>query len=138
MKKLIVKLEVIRAIAKTIHYEYEGENFYSIHKLMDRVSKDIYDWQDAIKEDYFMCYGLDIPSFIEIYSDTINTLQDRDINLQTLKDEINSTIALIEELCSTEGFDSNEPSNLTQGVLDLLGEISRGLSNSQALLSKQI
>lgn len=138
MKKLIVKLEAIRAIAKTIHYEYEGENFYSIHKLMDRVSKDIYDWQDAIKEDYFMCYGLDIPSFIDIYSATINTLQDKDINLQTLKDEINSTIALIEELCSTEGFDNNEPSNLTQGVLDLLGEISRGLGNSQALLSKQI
>lgn len=138
MKKLIVKLEVIRAIAKTIHYGYEGENFYSIHKLMDRVSKDIYDWQDAIKEDYFMCYGLDIPSFIEIYSATINTLQDKDINLQTLRDEINSTIALIEELCSTEGFDNNEPSSLTQGVLDLLGEISRGLSNSQALLSKQI
>jgi hypothetical protein len=105
---------------------------------MDRVSKDIYDWQDAIKEDYFMCYGLDIPSFIEIYSATINTLQDKDINLQTLRDEINSTIALIEELCSTEGLENNEPSSLTQGALELLGEISRGLSNSQALLSKQI
>ena len=139
MKRLIVYLEVIRAIAKTIHYEYKGGNFYSIHKLMDRVQKDIYDWQDSIKEDYFMCYGLKVPSFVDVYSQVITELNSLEsIDIGTLMSTINQTIAHIEELCATDGFESNEPNTLTQGVLDLLGEISRSLCNSQGLLGHQM
>ena len=38
MKDLITTLQLIYVIAKTIHYNYKGDDFLSVHKYMDEIT----------------------------------------------------------------------------------------------------
>lgn len=137
MKKLISLLELVRAIAKDIHYDFVGENFYSVHQLMDKVQDELTDFQDEIKENYFMCNELPVPTFKSMYEECLSLMKEEypESNLESLKTAIRETIAHIEAVTKGDGKDASEIWGLTNGDIDLLGRISSNLRKSFALVS---
>ena len=119
MEELIVHLELIRITAKQIHYSEKGDCFYSNHLLMDRIAKDMYDFEDSIIESIIMAETGEPPVMSDIYS-TIASKTD-------LLSLIKQTIYLVEEKAKKDRF---------QGDYDLLGRISNNLRQSFALLSR--
>lgn len=126
MEELIVHLELIRITAKQIHYSENGDCFYSNHLLMDRIAKDMYDFEDSIIESIIMAETGEPPVLSDIYSSiasrTIKTPSKTDL-LSLIK----QTIYLVEEKAKKDRF---------QGDYDLLGRISNNLRQSFALLGR--
>lgn len=126
MEELIVQLELIRITAKQLHYSEKGDCFYSNHLLMDRIAKDMYDFEDSIIESIIMAETGESPELASIYSEiaskTIKTPSKND-----LLGLIKKTIYLVEEKSNKDRF---------QGDFDLLGRISNNLRQSFALLSR--
>ena len=126
MEELIVQLELIRITAKQLHYSEKGDCFYSNHLLMDRIAKDMYDFEDSIIESIIMAETGESPELASIYSEiaskTIKTPSKNDL-LELIK----KTIYLVEEKSNKDRF---------QGDFDLLGRISNNLRQSFALLSR--
>lgn len=126
MEELIVQLELIRITAKQLHYSEKGDCFYSNHLLMDRISKDMYDFEDSIIESIIMAETGEAPELASIYSEiaskTFKTPSKND-----LLELIRKTIYLVEEKSNKDRF---------QGDFDLLGRISNNLRQSFALLSR--
>lgn len=100
MITLIEYLTAIREYAKDIHYTAEGESFYGIHLLMDRVADGIYDTIDTIKEVCYLGGGNNPPKSAEIlrvasaYIPPV-TSSTTD-NLRQLEDLIHKTIEQIQ------------------------------------------
>lgn len=129
MKDLIITLQLIYVIAKTIHYNYKGDNFLSVHKYMDEIADPIQDeFIDAIKEKFFMANNEPIPSFGEIYEEvtSMSKIAGEQYSIQLLFDEIRIAIYKIDQL-------SKNPS-LHAGTIDLLGKIASHFQTNIALL----
>ena len=126
MEELIVHLELIRITAKQLHYSENGDCFYSNHLLMDRIAKDMYDFEDSIIESIIMAETGEPPVMSDIYSSiaskTLKTPSKTDL-LSLIK----QTIYLVEEKAKKDHF---------QGDYDLLGRISNNLRQSFAFLSR--
>lgn len=54
MLQILARLIAINGFAKDIHYTADGESFYSIHILMDRVVDGLDDFIDSINEVVYM------------------------------------------------------------------------------------
>lgn len=129
MKSLLVQLQFIFAYAKTIHYNFHGKNFLSVHKYMDKVVDDIDDYADEIREKYFMYNGFLNPPFDEIYEETSNKLKNvQNYTLSGLADAIRVLTHDIEELVKND-------KTLDAGDTDLLGRLSSKFKTHYALLS---
>ena len=126
MEELIVYLELIRITAKQLHYSEKGDCFYSNHLLMDKIAKDMYDFEDSIIESIIMAETGEPPVLSDIYSSiaskTLKTPSKTDLH-----NIIKQSIYLIEEKAKKDRF---------QGDYDLLGRISNNLRQSFALLSR--
>ena len=126
MEELIVYLELIRITAKQLHYSENGDCFYSNHLLMDRIAKDMYDFEDSIIESIIMAETGEPPVLSDIYSSiasrTLKTPSKTDL-LSLIK----QTIYLVEEKAKKDHF---------QGDYDLLGRISNNLRQSFAILGR--
>lgn len=126
MEELIVQLELIRITAKQLHYSEKGDCFYGNHLLMDRIAKDMYDFEDDIIESIIMAETGEAPELANIYSEiaskTLKTPSKND-----LLELIRTSIYLVEEKANKDRF---------QGDFDLLGRISNNLRQSFALLSR--
>lgn len=126
MEELIVQLELIRITAKQLHYSEKGDCFYGNHLLMDRIAKDMYDFEDSIIESIIMAETGEAPELASIYSETASkTFKTPSKN--DLLELIKKTIYLVEEKSNKDRF---------QGDFDLLGRISNNLRQSFALLSR--
>ena len=126
MEELIVQLELIRITAKQLHYSEKGDCFYSNHLLMDRISKDMYDFEDSIIESIIMAETGEAPELASIYSE-ISSKTFKTPSKNDLLELIRKTIYLVEEKSNKDRF---------QGDFDLLGRISNNLRQSFALLSR--
>ena len=126
MEELIVSWERIRITAKQLHYSEKGDCFYSNHLLMDKIAKDMYDFEDSIIESIIMAETGEPPVMSDIYSSiaskTLKTPSKTDL-LSLIK----QTIYLVEEKAKKDHF---------QGDYDLLGRISNNLRQSFALLGR--
>lgn len=126
MEYLIVHLELIRITAKQLHYSEKGDCFYGNHLLMDRIAKDIYDFEDSIIESIIMAETGEPPALSDIYS-TIASKTIKTPSKTDLHSLIKQTIYLVEEEAKKDRF---------QGDFDLLGKISNNLRQSFSLLSR--
>ena len=126
MEELIIHLELIRITAKQLHYSEKGDCFYSNHLLMDRISKDMYDFEDSIIESIIMAETGEAPELASIYSE-ISSKTFKTPSKNDLLELIRKTIYLVEEKANKDRF---------QGDFDLLGRISNNLRQSFALLSR--
>lgn len=126
MEDLIVHLELIRITAKQLHYSEKGDCFYGNHLLMDRIAKDMCDFEDSIIESIIMDETGEPPVLADIYS-TIASKTLKTPSKTDLHSLIKQTIYLVEEEAKKDRF---------QGDFDLLGKISNNLRQSFSLLSR--
>lgn len=128
---LIVSLLAIANFAKDIHYNCKGEAFYSKHLLCDRVSDNLYNFMDDIKEVCFMAAGkspLASADYLRLATEQIPELQRDDIdNFLSLNNLLLSTLEKIEDI-----------KGLTKGEENIIGAIAQDLQTSLALINSQI
>ena len=133
MEKIIIYLEAIKGLAKDLHYETKGQAFYGNHLLMDRIHDHLSDYQDEIKENYFMYNEKSVPTHKTIIQNTIEMLPADDLDTQAkmgiLNELIKTAIYHIEQTIKDD-------KNLDAGDSDLLGRISSTLKNDSALLGR--
>lgn len=126
MITLIEYLTAIREYAKDIHYHANGDGFYGIHLLMDRVADGIYDTIDTIKEVCYLGEIQEVPQSKEIMKVAIAYIPDiteyNKDNIGRLSDLIARTLDHIATLKS-----DNQSKN---AILDSLAQdltLKRGL-----------
>lgn len=133
MEKIIIYLEAIKGLAKDLHYETKGQAFYGNHLLMDRIHDHLDEYQDEIKENYFMYNEKSVPTHKTIIQNTIEMLPADDLDTQAkmgiLNELIKTAIYHIEQTIKDD-------KNLDAGDSDLLGRISSTLKNDSALLGR--
>ena len=132
MKDCIVRLTVIKNLAKDIHYQAHGEAFYGIHLLMDRVADGLDQYIDDIKENLYLGWRNMPPSSKEIFkiAEAMMPELDHTNNLYmitTLRDFINGTLENISELVQNTTI-------LMNGDIALL-DISKDLRKKICLLN---
>lgn len=136
MEELIIYLTAIASLAKDLHYNMSGKDFYGNHLLMDRIYDGIYDFIDEIKENYYMYNGLDTPSdAMNIYPEVIKLLEKTDAEpieakLKALKDLTKDVVYLCDDFCNEKKYDC--------GDKDLLGRIAVKMKNGAALLNRTL
>lgn len=133
MEKIIIYLEAIKGLSKDLHYETKGAAFYGNHLLMDRIHDHLDEYQDEIKENFFMYNEKSVPTHKTIIQNTIEMLPADDLDTQAkmgiLNELIKTAIYHIEQTIKDD-------KNLDAGDSDLLGRISSTLKNDSALLGR--
>lgn len=132
MFNLIVLLTSIREYAKDLHYSMSGIAFYSNHKLMDRIQKELYEFIDEIKESYYLANKAILPTSREVFEAALEFIPKElgNIGLPKLYELIKVTVYSIEDAAREIKADS--------GDSDLLGRISANLKNSLGILGRVI
>lgn len=131
MKDTIVRLTVIKSLAKDIHYQAHGEAFYGIHLLMDRVAEGLDQYIDDIKENLYLGRGIYPPSSKEIFKIaealTPELPYDNKTKVDILANFISGTLENICELVQNT-------TELMNGDVALLDDISKDLRKKLGLL----
>lgn len=136
MKDCIVRLTVIKNLAKDIHYNAHGEAFYGIHLLMDRVADGLDQFIDDIKENIYLGRGLLPPTSKEIfklaeaYAPNI-TPGDNEEMLGVLMHFMEGTMENIYELVTNT-------TELMNGDIALFDDISKDLRKKIGLIRRSI
>lgn len=132
MLETLAKLVAIRETAKDIHYSANGDSFYGIHLLMDRVADDINDQIDSIKEVCFLGENALPPKSEEILKKAIEHIPSSEnwkANLLMLQQLIFDTIDSIEDVASKSSSLADE---------NLLGGIAESLKLKLGLISRTV
>ncbi len=133
MKDTILNLIAIKAVCKDMHYGATGQQFYGLHLLADRIAEPISGFIDSIKEVCFLGNELDAPSSAEIHADlpgSIPTFTNPQTTLETLKELLKLAEYRIEEITALP--------SITQGELNLLGEVAQHLKLSRGLVHRTL
>lgn len=132
MKDTIIRLTVIKNLAKDIHYQSHGEAFYGIHILMDRVADGLDQYIDDIKENLFLGRRILPPSSKEIFRVAEAMLPELSTDnlemVRVLRDFISGTLENIYELVTNT-------TELMNGDISLLDDISKDLRKKLGLLN---
>ena len=136
MKDCIVRLTVIKNLAKDIHYNAHGREFYGIHLLMDRVADGLDQFIDDIKENIYLGRGQFPPASKEIFKVAEAMLPeklpyDTVAQLGILADFISGTLENIFELVSNTKI-------LLNGDIALFDDISKDLHKKLGLINNTI
>ena len=131
INKVIALLLAVYGYAKDIHYNCKGDSFYSKHLLCDRISENIYDYIDSIKEVCFLA-SEDEPLLSKQYAEmsarvTPDLSSDDKQNFTRLLALVSQTLQAIHDL-----------DNLTKGEDNLFGNIAENLQTSMGLLVRQV
>lgn len=131
INKLIEYLLAIANYSKDIHYRSKGSAFYSEHLLADRISENIYDYIDSIKEVFFLAADkepLKSSEYLKKASELIPEISKEDKQcFKSLSKLLVNTLQHIEEL-----------KDLTKGEENLIGNIAENLQTSLGLVNRQI
>lgn len=130
INKLITLLLAIANYSKDIHYNAKGAAFYSEHLLADRVSENIYDYIDSIKEVFFLAADkepLSSKEYLKKASELIPDIKDDKQSFKSLSDLLVDALKHIETL-----------KDLTKGEENLIGNIAENLQTSAGLIIRQI
>lgn len=128
---VIALLLVIQNYSKDIHYNCKGEAFYSKHLLCDRISEEINNYIDNIKEVFFLAIGevpLSSKEYLKLAINKIpNISSDDKDNFVELAQIISKTLQIIQDL-----------NNLSIGEENLISTIAENLQTSLGLLIRQV
>lgn len=130
MLETLSRLVAIRETAKDIHYSANGDSFYGIHLLMDRVADDIDSQIDSIKEVCYLGSNALPPKSQEILSkamDFIPNSENWKANLVVLQQLLVDTISGMEKLLP-DIADANLIGGIAESLKLKLGLISRTVS----------
>lgn len=136
MEKIIISLEVVKAVSNDLHYFVKGDAFYGKHLLMDRINENLQGFIDDIKENYYMARGLIVPSNKETLYDACKAIKYPEAERGGREDIEILSNALKVALYTIEGFIRENLTTLTAGDNDLLGRISSDLQKSYGLLQR--
>ena len=131
INKVIEYLIAIQNFAKDIHYNCKGEAFYSKHLLADRISDNLSEYLDNIKEVFFMAADkAPLPSgeYLSRATSLIPELSQGDKqNFESLRNLLVNALEHLENL-----------KDLTKGEENLIGAIAQDLQTGLALVNFQI
>lgn len=131
INKLIEYLLAVANFAKDIHYSAKGEAFYSKHLLCDRISENIYDYIDSIKEIFFLAADKEpLPSgeYLSRATSLIPQIAEDDkTNFTSLSILLESALQDIEKI-----------KDLTKGEENLIGAIAENLQTALGLVNRQV
>lgn len=131
LNKLICALIALQNFCKDIHYNSKGDAFYSKHLLVDRVSENISDYIDSIKEVCFLAADkepLASSEYLKKASELIPDISKNDKDsFMKLKDLLVKALKQIEKL-----------TKLTKGEDNLIGAIAENLQTSLGLVNRQV
>ena len=131
INKLISHLLAIQNFAKDIHYNSKGDAFYSKHLLCDRISENLYDYIDSLKEVCFLAADktpLKSAEYLKNAAALIPDISENDKeSFENLKQLLIKTLRVIESLKS-----------LTKGEENLIGAIAENLQTSLGLVNRQV
>ena len=131
INKLIEYLLAVANFAKDIHYSAKGEAFYSKHILCDRISENIYDYIDSLKEIFFLAADKDpLPSgeYLSRATSLIPQIAEDDkTNFTSLSILLEAALQDIEKI-----------KDLTKGEENLIGAIAENLQTSLGLVNRQV
>ena len=131
INKLIEYLLAVANFAKDIHYSAKGDSFYSKHLLCDRISENIYDYIDSIKEIFFLAADKEpLPSgeYLSRATSLIPQIAEDDkTNFTSLSILLESALQDIEKI-----------KDLTKGEENLIGAIAENLQASLGLVNRQV
>ena len=133
VERLIVYLTAIAGLSKDIHYQSRGENFYSIHLLMDRIYDGLYDLIDEIQEKYFMYNGKSAITSKNAFEGAGALLDDG----WSLEEKENKLYELLKD-CIYIADEISAEKTIDCGDNDLLGRISSKLHTGVALLGRML
>lgn len=131
INKIIALLTAIYSFAKDIHYNCKGDSFYSKHIFCDRISENIYDYIDGIKEVCFLPSGDEPLSSKEYLSMAIQEIPD-------ITSEDKRNFELLLELISKTLQEIQQLEELTKGEENLFGNIAENLQISLGLLFREV
>lgn len=129
MKDIIVKLLAIYHYAKDIHYTAQGESFYAIHTLMDRICDGIHDQVDDINEVCYLGTNKEAPfsyDILKIVTASIPEKGPTSYMLGFLDEMLENAIAAISEL--------KEKTYMSGGEASLLDDIQKTLLQKRGLV----
>lgn len=127
---LIILLIALQNYAKDIHYNSNGDAFYSKHLLSDRVAENIDDYIDNIKETIILARigkPLSSSEYLKRASEKIPTISNDTENFNKLRLLILETLSLIEKI-----------DDMSVGESNLIGNIAENLQNSLGLINRQV
>lgn len=131
MNEIIALLMAIKNFSKDIHYNCQGDAFYSKHLLCDRIEENIDEYIDGIKEVFFMARNEELltsKDYMEMaIKRTPDLANDDKESFTRLNFLITNTLSIIEEL-----------NYLSTGEENLIGNVAENLQTSMALLNKQV
>ena len=136
MEKIIISLEVVKAVSNDLHYFVKGDAFYGKHLLMDRINENLQGFIDDIKENYYMARGLIVPLNKETLYKACEAIKYPETPRGGREDIEILSNALKVALYTIEGFIRENRETLTAGDNDLLGRISSDLQKSYGLLQR--
>lgn len=125
INKLICLILAIANFAKDIHYTCKS---ISIHKFMDEIEDNLYDFIDLIKETYFLSdNALPLPSgeYLSRTTSFIPIIRNLDKeNLTELKNLIELTILQLEEITKVSRGENALIDNIAQDLQQKLGLVN--------------
>jgi DNA-binding ferritin-like protein len=130
MRDIIVYLSAIYGISKDLHYSASGNEFYSLHLMYDKISEDLLDYIDEIKENYYMARQFDVPTAKEINKETLEYMSGNSDILE-LHNLLTLCIYHIQQYI-------NDNETLTEGDKSLLGEIQNDLNKKIGFINRTI
>ena len=136
MKDCIVRLTVIKNLAKDIHYNAHGEAFYGIHLLMDRVAEGLDQYVDDIKENVFLGRGQLPPTSKEIFK--LAEAYIPDIHPGDNKEMLSELLHFIEGTLENIYELVMNTTELMNGDIALFDDISKDLRKKQGLIRRSI
>ena len=120
---LIVYLMAISNLAKDIHYNCKGENFYGNHLFADRINENLGEYIDQVKEICLLGHGLK-PLYSSEYLNRAAQTVPIEVSFSSISELMLNTLMLIETINDTSKGDEN-----------LLGAIAQDIQNNKGLIN---
>lgn len=120
---LIIYLMAISNLAKDIHYNCNGANFYGDHLFADRINENLGEYIDQIKEICLLGHGIKPLRSSEYLNRAAQTVP-IEISFSQMSELLLNTLMLIESIDGVSRGDEN-----------LLGAIAQDIQNNKGLLN---
>lgn len=120
---LIIHLMAISNYAKDIHYNCKGSNFYGNHLFADRISDNLADYIDQLKEICLLGHKLK-PLESNVYLSRVSKVVPSSISFKIMRNMLIETLDLIENT-----------KEISKGDENLLGTIAQDIQNNVGLIN---
>lgn len=123
INNLIIALLIIANYAKDIHYNCPGTAFYGNHLFVDKISENMYEYIDQLKEICLLGRGIKPLNSSEYLEEAYSKIPEA-ISFENMRGILADTLNFIEEL-----------QDLSRGEENLIGDIAQDVQNSIGLLN---